>query len=156
MIELPLPRTTGALLISALLAGGLIAAAPPAVPSAGAAAGVPETFLVSRTQSATSDEPFLSADGQHVVFTSTAGDLADGDDNGVADVFLATAVPDKADPFLLMAQLHHVGNTRNANRQENAASVAVTEHQLARCRKTNRGRTGLPCLGDRDPLGMRR
>jgi hypothetical protein len=89
--------------LAALLATGL--ATVPGLGAAPAAAqDFPElpdghvTHLVSRTAQGQSTEPYLTPDGQRVAFTSTAADLVDGDSNGVADVFLATAVQGD-DPF---------------------------------------------------------
>ncbi|MDY0908356.1 hypothetical protein SOM19_02560, partial [Microbacterium sp. CFBP9034] len=77
------------------VASGLVAIAT-ATPAAAADA---EAFLVSRVDAGASTQPYLTADAQHVAFVSTATGLAPGDTNGVADVFLSTAIPGSGDPF---------------------------------------------------------
>src|SRR5690606_4367103 len=53
---------------------------------------VVEVVSLDRTGQATGDgaswEPSISADGRRVAFTSLAGNLVEGDDNGLPDVFL--------------------------------------------------------------------
>ena len=54
---------------------------------------------MSQSAGGSSTDPFLTSDGQRVIFTSTATDLVAGDTNGVADVFESVAEPDPAIPF---------------------------------------------------------
>ena len=62
--------------------------------------------------------PSLSADGQHVGFYSTAGNLIAGDINGVEDAFVHDRVTGGAD--------HGVGDTPNAGGEVSGGWKAVT------------------------------
>jgi hypothetical protein len=99
-------RAVASTTLAALLATGLVALPQQAAaqehlddfPDA-------ETFLVSRTDTGTVTETYLTSDGQKVAFTSTAADLVGGDTNGVADVFLSKAQQGSPDPFSAPALL---------------------------------------------------
>ena len=99
-------------------------------PSSGSAAvGDPlgaDHYLVSRADAGTSDQSELSDDGQHVVFRSTEA-LVPEDDNGVADVYLATAEQGSADPFsgtpILVSRADATGGIANGPSSEPALSA---------------------------------
>ncbi|TDN91366.1 PD40 domain-containing protein [Microbacterium sp. BK668] len=85
--------------LGALIASGFTAAAPSAGPAAAVQTGdEPQPYRVSPSDRGAATEPFLTSDGQRVFFTSTAG-LVEGDDNGVADVFVSVAAQGSPDPF---------------------------------------------------------
>ncbi len=99
MIAVSPLRFTAATAIAALLVAGLVTIAPdPAALAAPLPAGA-ETFDVTAGHGGESENAFLTANAQHVVFTSSADDLIDRDVNNHPDVFLKTAIQDSADPF---------------------------------------------------------
>ncbi|MBD3942151.1 hypothetical protein IF188_10625 [Microbacterium sp. NEAU-LLC] len=61
-------------------------------------APTPTAYTVSAPADAASSDPQISADGQHVAFVSTAA-LVPEDTNGLADVYVATAIAGSDDPF---------------------------------------------------------
>ena len=94
------PRRGAAVLAAAAFVASALVVLPS--PSSGSAAvgdalGA-DHYLVSRANAGTSDQSEVSDDGQHVAFRSTEA-LVPEDDNGVADVYLATAEQGSADPF---------------------------------------------------------
>ena len=87
----------GSVVVAALVSFSAPAAAIPLSDTA-------ETFRVSQSDEGESFDPYLAPGGQRVFFASTATDLVTGDTNGVADVFVSTAVQGD-DPFAAAAEL---------------------------------------------------
>ena len=80
--------------VAALLVGWMVTVDPGA-PAAAAVSTLPsgaETFLVSRTDAGASTDPYVTPDGQKVAFVSNADDLGAIDTNGIAHIFLSTAI----------------------------------------------------------------
>ena len=107
MIAASLLRAVAVTGVATLLAGWLVTTGTGA-PAAVAVDQLPpdaETFLVSQTESGASTDPYVTPDGQQVVFVSDADDLGTIDTNGVAHVFLSTALQGSDDPFTGTAEL---------------------------------------------------
>ncbi len=84
-----------------LVITGAVVAFPATVAPASASPlpGTPETFDVSQSTGGESENAFMTADAQHVVYTSSAADRVPGDTNDQPDIFLSVAETGSSDPF---------------------------------------------------------
>jgi len=120
-------RTVALLAIPTLVITGLAtftSTAAAAVPVA-AAVDLPsgaERFAVLDGAGGASTEPFLTPDGQQVVFTSTGADPAGGADNGLPDIYRSSAVMYSDDPFSGAPQLVSVPDGPAGAARANAGS----------------------------------
>ncbi|MDY0908353.1 C25 family cysteine peptidase [Microbacterium sp. CFBP9034] len=102
----PARSAVGLFAVATLVAAGMVSL--PASPAAADIAPLPpeaDVYLVSRTDQGVSGSPYLTPDGQKVVFVSTAEDLAPGTAPETPNVFFSTAIEGSGDPFSGAAQL---------------------------------------------------
>ncbi|GAA5196265.1 hypothetical protein [Microbacterium jejuense] len=93
LLAVPTLVVTGLATLTSTAAAALPVAAAVDLPSGA------ERFAVRDGAGGASTEPFLTPDGQQVVFTSTGADPAGGTDNGLPDIYRSTAIMYSDDPF---------------------------------------------------------
>ncbi|GAA1975355.1 hypothetical protein [Microbacterium pumilum] len=151
MMPASILRTASATAVGALLIAGLVTTSPaPGAQAAPLPAGA-ETFDVTAGHGGESQNAFLTADAQRVLFTSTASDLVDGDVNGQADIFLKAAIPGSDDPFSGSATLVSAPDGPVAATRANGASdeaVASADARYVAFTSSATNLVALPSTGD--------